>query len=295
MIIFRRQAVFLVSVLIGIILGILTGAPHSLAQVYSLTPTGSFHTGTPGPAGLRQPVSTVVPTPVPEQALNLGVSWESPVAPRSSFDITLEMRDLEAASADWVLGDVSGTMAEGTLRRGQSETVAIDIEWSRWPLPYSPWWFYVFGRGDDGSMFAQVLEVGVSQPISVTLTPTASCGFARVVLRTETDVTLAFPDETFEIEFVNEGILNCGIVDWYLIADRLHPDGLSCSPDNGVLEAGYPGEEARDARIQCAIDWREIDPAPTADFFLVLFSFPRVNGTASAHLIHVRAMSESGE
>lgn len=285
-----RQIFAVASLFISVTLGLLgLGASLSVGNVYANSPTDFAYNATSAPTQSPQQ-STFTPTPDPRQALDLRVSWESLVeAPDAVFTITVEMHDAEASSGDWVLGDVTGIVAEGNLSRGESERVVIDVDWSQRPFLNSPWWFYIVGQGDDGSSFAQVFAVNFSRPLTEGISPTStsSCGYANFDMTTEADIYLAFPDETFEVGLANTGILNCGTVDWYLVENTLQPDALSCSPTNGVLEGSQPGAEANVTTIQCAINWDEIDSEQTGDLYLVLFSVPRVNGTDRGHLIRI--------
>jgi hypothetical protein len=251
-------------------------------------------TDTPSPPTNTSPTPTPLPAPTvcgdSPYDLKLNVCWNSRVEAPGSIVITIEMTDPDANYSDWVLGDVSGEIAGDRLNRGEFTTVELEVDWSKCPLLSSKRLFYVYGEGDDGSTFAQVVEAHLYAPSIASPTPTLSCGYARFVVTTASDLSIEYPNSSFSVWVANEGILQCGDLDWWIVEPSLQTGMLSCSPVNGVLE-GSPGYEqpSNTEEIWCTVDWSGITPQQTRDYFLVLFSYPRVNGTDSAHLIRVRA------
>jgi hypothetical protein len=233
----------------------------------------------------------VLSAPALDRHLDMNIFWDKPIQPpQSTYAITLGMNDAEAAYADWVLGSVTGEIATGQLNQGESNTVELEVNWSAHPAIHWNELFYVFGQGDDGSTFAEIVAVEFDNFSSTILpTATASCGYASFVITTGTELNLAFPDSTFKMEVANQGIFECGTLDWQLIGNPLQPDVLSCSPARGVLEGSQEPSQSTLMEIECSIDWSQIGSGQVRDYFLVLFSYPRVNGTVSAHLIQIHA------
>lgn len=254
-------------------------------------------TSAPTPARTRVPTSILTPTPiatrphVPDPALEMEVSWDTLVEPpQKTFEITIEMIDPDTDRVDWVLGDISGEIATGQLGGGESTSVELEVDWTKRPLLRSNLLYYMYGEGDDGATFAQVVTVEFNNPPTVAdPSPTASCGYARFVVTTASDLSVEYPDSSFEVGIANEGIFQCGNLDWWIVEPSLQEGMLSCSPTSGVLEGASGSGELTSAGIQCAIDWSGVPPGKTRDFFLILLSYPRVNGIDSAHLVRIRA------
>lgn len=237
------------------------------------------------PPSTPLPEETRGPTLPPDDELTLVISLDGPVEPpQEIYAITIEMADPEAASCDWMVGDLSGLVAEGRLDRGQSTQVEIDVDWSERPLLSSNRLFYVYGEGDDGSTFAEALVVDFDNPpTTVDPTATLSCGYARFVVTTE-ELSVEYPESSFSVGIADEGILQCGSLDWWIVEPPAQPDVFSCAPSSGFLEAEQSEE------IQCAIAWDSVAPGQARDYFLFLFSTPRVNGSDSVHLVRVRVV-----
>jgi hypothetical protein len=230
------------------------------------------------------------PTPAYADALGMRVSWTSPVnAPQESFVIAIELT-AAAGSCDWVLGDVSGEISRGRLNRGESTEVTLPLDWGELPLFRSRKLYYVYGQGDDGSTFAQAVTVVLFDPAEgVEPTPTASCGYASFAVVTAPDLRVDYPDASFVVMIENGGILQCGDLDWWVVTPSVGAGMLSCSPDQGLLEGAQGYGESTQTEIACSVDWEGIAPGETKDGYLVLFSYPRVNGVDSVHLVRVRA------
>lgn len=231
------------------------------------------------------------PTPAYADALGMRVSWTAPVnAPQESFVIAIELTDTAAGSCDWVLGDVSGEISRGRLNRGESTEVTLPLDWAELPLFGSRKLYYVYGQGDNGSTFAQAVTVVLFDAAEgVEPTPTASCGYASFGVVTAPDLRVDYPDDSFVVTIENGGILQCGDLDWWVVAPSVGAGMLSCSPDQGLLEGAQGYDESTLAEIGCSVDWEGIAPGETRDGYLVLFSYPRVNGVDSVHVIRVRA------
>jgi hypothetical protein len=227
--------------------------------------------------------------PASDDDLGLDVCWSSRVElPQELATIAIEMADLDANYSDWVVGDVSEKIANGRLNRGESTTVELEVDWSAYSYQSSEM-FYVYGRGDDGSTFAEVVKVHFHNPGASTPYPTMSCGYARFAVTTAPAVSIEYPDSSFSVGIANEGVFECGDLDWSIVEPSLQRGVLSCSPANGVLEGAQDYKEPNTEEIQCSVDWGGVTPGRAGDYFLVLFSYPRVNGTDSIHLIRVRA------
>lgn len=265
----------------------------------SPTPTASVPrtevaTPTPSPTFVTErtqtPTTTPTATPTPEQDLEMHVSWDGLVEPpENGFAIRIEMADAEATYGDWVLGDVSGQIASGRLARGESTTIDFEVNWAELPLLDSNRLFYVHARGDDGSSFAQVVQVDFDNPpTDATPTPTAPCGYADFEVTTPSDLSLTFPESSFIVGIANEGLFGCGDLEWWLVAPPLQPETVSCSPTNGLLEGPPSSDAVTSEEIECFIEWNEVPLGETTRYFLVLFSYPKGNGTDSAHLVAVR-------
>jgi hypothetical protein len=197
------------------------------------------------------------------------------------------MTDPDANYSDWVLGDASEEIASGRLSSGESTTVELAADWATYPYQSSRM-FYVYGRGDDGSTFAEVVKVNFYNPDASTPYPTMSCGFASFAVTTAPTISVEHPDSSFSVGIANEGIFECGDLDWWIVAPSLQRGALVCSPVSGALEGTQDYNEPNTEEIQCSVDWDGLTPEQTGDYFLVLFSYPRVNGTDSVHLIRVR-------
>lgn len=233
------------------------------------------------------PAPTVPKTSSPN--LTLDISLHSPVEPPDPITITIAMTDPDAAYCNWMLGDISGEIASGQLARGEIATAKVEVDWPTSPLLSSNRPLYIYGEGDDGSTFAQVIDAPLYNPSTLNPTATASCGYASFEVTTPTELTTEHPSSSFEVEIANKGLFQCGDLDWSVVEPLPQTGMLSCSPTNGILEGTEGPDELNTQNIQCAIDWDSIAPGQTKNLFLILFSYPRVNGTDSAHLITVRA------
>jgi hypothetical protein len=231
------------------------------------------------------------PTPAYSDSLGMEVSWDTPVnAPRQSF-VIVELSDTQAGSCQWVLGDVSGEIARGRLDRGGSTEVLLDVDWDELPPFDSRGLFYLYGEGDNGATFAQAITVDYYNPAEgVEPVPTASCGYASFGVVTAPDLRIEHPDSSFTVTIENSGILQCGDLDWWAVTPSLGTGLLSCSPDRGLLEGAEDYDSSTFAEIRCSVDWSGVAPGETSDGYLMLFSYPRVNGRDSVHLIRVRAV-----
>lgn len=240
---------------------------------------------TPGPGG------KAAPTPAFEGMLGINVSWAEPVLPpQASFSITIELDDPAAAYADWILGDAGGEIERGRLAGGSSTTVDLPVNWPGRPPRQSTGLFYVYAAGDNGSTFAQAVTVQFDNTsIDSSPEPTPSCGYASFRVITAPDLLVESPTVSFSVRIANEGILACGDLDWQLVVPSPQAEALWCSPDHGVLE-GAPGyDESTVKGLACRLNWEEVPPGPAVGYFLVLYSYPRVNGRDSIHLLRVRA------
>jgi hypothetical protein len=255
-----------------------------------------------GCAGSSTPTATPTPTRSPGATwtvgpgLDLHVSWPAVVEPpQATFAINIEMAEDEANYSDWVVGDVAGSLASGRLGRGESTSATFDVDWTARPLLSSNRLFYVYARADNGSAFAQVVEVSFLKPVAeATPTPTLSCGYANFKVKTEPKLTVRFPDSSFNVEIANEGILQCGDLSWQAVEPASQADALSCLPDHGELAGAQSWGEPTLENIECSIDWSGIPAGQAEDYYLLLFSYPRVNGTDSAHLVEVRLEKPAG-
>jgi len=255
-----------------------------------------------GCAGAATPTATPTATRSPDATstagpgLDLQVSWPAVVEPpQTAFAIRIAMSDDEANYSDWVVGDVAGSLASGRLGRGEATSVSFEVDWTALPLLNSNRLFYVYARGDNGSTFAQVVHVDFEKPVTeATPTPTLSCGYAGFAVKTEPKLTVCYPDSSFTVEIANEGILQCGDLDWQAIEPASQADALSCVPDHGELEGALSSGEPTIENIECAIDWSGIPAGQEEEYYLVLFSYPRVNGIDSAQLVEVHLEKPAG-
>jgi hypothetical protein len=255
--------------------------------------------GCPNPA---TPTPTPIPTGSPGATwtawpgLNLHVSWPAVVEPpQTSFAITITMADDEASYSDWVIGEAAVILAGGSLHRGESASATFDVDWSARPLLSSNRLFYVYARAYNGSTFAQVVDVDFMKPVTeATPTPTLSCGYAGFAVETEPKLAVRYPDSSFKVEIANEGIFQCGDLSWQVVEPAMQPDALSCVPDHGELKGAQPWGETTGEAIQCSIDWSGIPAGQAEKYYLVLFSYPRVNGIDSVHLVEVHLEKPGG-
>ncbi|MBN1976806.1 MAG: hypothetical protein JW918_05345 [Anaerolineae bacterium] len=223
--------------------------------------------------------------------LGLDICWSDQVEPPQELaKITIEMTDPDAGYSDWVVGDASEQIAGGRLDSGESTTVEFEVDWHAYPYQ-SSMMFYVYGRGDDGSTFAEVVKVHFHNPDASTPYPTMSCGYAGFAVTTAPVISIEHPDGSFSVGIANAGIFECGDLDWWVVEPSLQGGALACSPASGVLDGAQDYKEPNTAEILCSVDWDSLAPGQTGDYFLVLFSYPRVNGTDSVHLIRVRAVA----
>jgi hypothetical protein len=255
--------------------------------------------GLPSPSDDEQnvimPTDTVSPSaemqcsaPASDDDLGLDICWSSQVEPPQEFaTIVIEMTDLDSNYSDWVVGDASEDIASGRLNRGESTTVELAVDWAT-SLYQSARMLYAYGRGDDGSTFAEVMEIHFHNPDASTPYPTASCGYAGFALVTAPTISVENLDNSFSVEIANRGIFDCGDLDWWIIEPSLQRGTLACSPANGVLKGAQDYKEPTTEEIQCSVDWGGGTSEQAGDYFLVLFSYPRVNGADSVHLIRVR-------
>lgn len=244
---------------------------------------GKTPTGTASP-----PTEMHCSVPASADDLGLNVCWSDQVEPPQELAaITIEMVDPDVSYSDWGVGDASEEIASGRLNSGESATVELKVDWATYPYQSSRM-FYVYGRGDDGSTFAEVVKVHFHNPDASTPYPTASCGFASFAVTTAPVISVEHPDSSFSVGIVNEGIFECGDLDWWIVEPSLQRGTLACSPASGVLEGAQDYKEPNTEEIQCSVDWDGLTPGQTGGYFLVLFSYPRVNGTDSVHLIRVR-------
>jgi hypothetical protein len=112
------------------------------------------------------------------------------------------------------------------------------------------------------------------------------------VVTTELDLSIEYPDSSFEIVIENRGLFDCGKVDWQMVEPSLQIGFLSCSPTNGILEGCGQSGESNTEEIRCSLDWSVISMGQAEDYFLVLFSYPVINGIDSAYLIHIHAQNQ---
>ena len=237
------------------------------------------------------------PTPLPESAvcrdssydLNFKVCFPSLVQPRESVAVTIEMTDPDAEYADWVLEGADGEFAAGRLDRGQTAAEEIDIDWDQQGEINAKQFYYVYAKGDNGSASAQILEVQLHVPSITSPTTTLSCGYASFAVTSESDFRLVHPDNSVLLQAANKGLFSCGDLDWRIALPSLQGDALSCYPASGVLEGGERAAESNSEDISCMVDWSGIASGKAEDLFLVVFSFPRVNGENTASLIRIRA------
>lgn len=277
---------------IAAIVSILVLMLSSTACILGLPAPDDDGQGEVTPTGTASPPAEMqCSAPAPEGDLGLNVCWSDQVEPPQELAaIAIEMTDPDASYSDWVVGDASEEIASGRLDSGESTTVELVVDWSAYPYQSSRM-FYVCGRGDDGATFAEVVKVNFHNPDASTPYPTASCGFASFSITSAPIVSVERSASSFSVGIANEGIFECGDLDWWIVEPSLQRGALACSPTSGVLEGAQDYNKPTTEQIQCSVDWDGLTPEQAGDHFLVLFSYPRVNGTDSVHLIRVRVAS----
>jgi len=246
------------------------------------TPAGE-HTQ-PAPHAVLSEEPAAAPNSLPAE---LQIAWESPIEPpQQTYEITIALPDDPAQTVEWTLADAKQNLAEGTLASSETTEIQLEVDWEKRVFAASQDFLTFYACSSTGDCTAQLITVDFYRPPTAELTPTASCGYAHFSLVSSPEIELVYPESEFALEIANEGILQCGTLDWQMIAPSMQPPGLSCSPEVGTLEGPQPGETTA-KQIVCTLDWTLLERTVPQDLFLTLYAFPQVNGSDSANLIHI--------
>ncbi|MBN1266287.1 MAG: hypothetical protein JXA25_12395 [Anaerolineales bacterium] len=217
----------------------------------------------------------------------LQISWDSLVEPpQPKYQIVISLREDPFQTIEWALADAHQEVANGTLSSGESAEIEMDIDWSKRPYTASHKLLTFHACSSTGECSAQILTINFYRPPTAELTPTASCGYASFALLSSPELTLTYPESGIILDITNQGILQCGTLDWMIVPPSRQPPALSCTSTSGTIEGPQPGESASD-QILCRLDWDLMADTHLQDLFLTLYAFPRVNGEDSADLISI--------
>jgi len=220
----------------------------------------------------------------------LQISWDSPIEPPlQTYRITIALQVDPAKTIQWALADSENNLADGTLSSGETTDIPLEIDWEERVFSASQDFLTFHACSSTGDCAAQLITIDFYRPPTAELTPTASCGYAAFSLVSSPKIELVYPEAEFVLDIANEGILQCGTLDWQIAIPSLQPSVLSCSPEDGTLEGPQPGETAA-AQIACTLDWTLLEGAGLNDLYMTLYAFPQVNGSDSANLIHIHVI-----
>jgi hypothetical protein len=258
--------------------------PDAAIPPVETTPT-SEHTQ----AAAQAAISSEEPADAPNSlSAELQIAWKSPIEPpQQTYEITIALPDDPAQTVEWTLADAKKKLAGGTLASGETTEIQLEVDWDERVFAASQDFLTFYACSSGGDCTAQLITVDFYRPPTAELTPTASCGYAHFSLVSSPDIELVYPESEFALEIANEGILQCGTLDWQIAVPSLQPPGLSRSPEAGTLEGPHPGETTA-KQIVCSLDWTLLQGTVPQDLFLTLYAFPQVNGSDSANLIHIR-------